>query len=163
VSSSSTAGVAVASKTRAALTNNPVRAGRHGQSAEGRRVRDLFGSYLSALGNPADAATQALILAASELVVGAEKARADLLAGRGDVDQVVRLENLSARALRRLGLGKPAAKPRIPFAERLLADEGPALRATEARSAAGQSAAITAFDRNERTGTDGAQAGGAVR
>ena len=41
----------------------------------------------------------------------AEVARTGLLEGRGDLDQVIRLENLSARALRRLGLNGKRAAP----------------------------------------------------
>jgi hypothetical protein len=93
-----------ASTNRAAMTNDPlVRA--DGRRPQGRRLRDLYRSYLASLGNPVDTGTgtQAAILTASELVVAAEAARTTLLAGEGDVDQVVRLENLAARALRRLG------------------------------------------------------------
>jgi hypothetical protein len=49
-------------------TNNPLRRA-NGNTAQGRRTRDLFRSYLSQLGNPADAATQAGVLAAAELMV----------------------------------------------------------------------------------------------
>jgi hypothetical protein len=96
---------------RAAITNDPLRARADGRTPAGRRVRDLYRSYLAALGNPTDAATQAAVIAAAELVLAAETARARLLAGDGDIDQVVRLENLSGRAVRRLGIktGKPAA------------------------------------------------------
>ena len=53
-----------------------------GRSADGRRLGDLYRSYMSTLGNPADAGTQAMILSAAEQVVGAEKERADYFAGR---------------------------------------------------------------------------------
>jgi len=109
-----TTSVGDASKARSKITNDPIRAQRHGRGAAGRRIRDLFRSYVTQLGNPEDAATQAGVLAAAELIVAAEVARADLLAGRGDLNAVVRIENLSARALRRLGLGKPAPKPTGP-------------------------------------------------
>jgi hypothetical protein len=100
---------------RAKLTNSPLRVRAHGWTAHGRRLRDLYLDYWAKIGNPTDPATQALCLAASELVVAAEAARARLLAGEGDaalLDQVIRLENLSARAVRRLGI-KPvtAASP----------------------------------------------------
>ena len=55
----------------------------------------------------------ASILAAAGLTVAAEAARAALLAGGGDIEQVVRLENLAARAVRRLG-HKLGAVPRPP-------------------------------------------------
>jgi hypothetical protein len=100
---------------RAALTNNPLRARADGRTPDGRRIRDLFRSYLAALGNPSDPATQAAVLAAAELIVAAEAARARLLAdGSGaDIDQVVRLENLAGRALKRLAI-KPGAGPKPP-------------------------------------------------
>jgi hypothetical protein len=69
---------------------------------------------MTRLGNPADPATAALVLSAAELTVAAEKARADLLAGNGDLNGAIRIENLVNRALKRLGLNKPAPKPSGP-------------------------------------------------
>jgi hypothetical protein len=46
-------------------------------------------------------------------VVAAECARAKVLADGGDVEQLVRLENLAARATRRLGV-KPASQSKPP-------------------------------------------------
>jgi hypothetical protein len=100
---------------RSKLTNDPLRVRADGRTPQGRRLRDLFRSYLSALGNPSDPATQAAVLAAAELMVAAETARSALLAGAGDVDQVVRLENLSARAVRKLGI-KPGGAKEVPGA-----------------------------------------------
>ena len=78
-------------------------------------MRDLYRAYSAALGDPGDPGVQAQVVAAAELVVAAEAARAALLAGRGDLDQVIRLENLSARGLRRLGLhGKRKREPAMP-------------------------------------------------
>lgn len=98
--------------TRAAVTNNPLRRA-SGNTAAGRRVRDLYRAYLEAMGNPADAVAQADALAAAELKVAAEEARGRLLSGEtADVDQVVRIENLAHRASRKLGIrpgGAPAA------------------------------------------------------
>jgi hypothetical protein len=56
------------------------------------------------------------VLAAAELIVAAERARAEFLAGRGDVEQIVRLENLAARSVRRLGIkaGSAVAAPPSP-------------------------------------------------
>ena len=68
--------------TRSATTNDPVRARTNGRSAEGRRVRDLYRSFSATLGNPQDVGTQALVLAASELVTAAERARRNHLDGR---------------------------------------------------------------------------------
>jgi hypothetical protein len=90
----------------------------------GRRIRDLYRVYSSALGDPSDAITQSAILAASQLATAAEDARHALIVGEsprgGCTDEVVRLENLAARRLRSLGLGKPATarrqKPRAALA-----------------------------------------------
>jgi hypothetical protein len=98
---------------RAALTNNPLRVRADGRTPRGRRIRDLFRAYQSAAGNPSDPAGVASILAAAELTVAAEEARAALLARIGDVDQVIRLENLAARAVRRLGI-RPGAERKVP-------------------------------------------------
>jgi hypothetical protein len=86
---------------RAALTNDPLRRRADGRTPQGRRIRDLFRAYSNAMGTPSDPGTQAAILAAAELVVAAECARAKVLADGGDVEQPVRLENLAARATRR--------------------------------------------------------------
>jgi hypothetical protein len=65
------------------------------------------------MGTPSDPVTQAAILAAVELVVAAERARAKFLADGGDIEQLIRLENLAARATRRLGV-KPTSTSRPP-------------------------------------------------
>jgi hypothetical protein len=102
------------STNRAAVTNNPL-ARADGRTPQGRRIRDLYRAWHAAMGQPSDAGAQAAILAAAELVVAAESARAALLSGTGDVDQVVRLENLSGRAVRKLGIKAPAtAAPVMP-------------------------------------------------
>ena len=67
-----------------------------GRTSSGRRVRDLYRCYLDGASNPNDA-IRAQVLAAAELMVAAEAARAELLARRGDVEQIVRLENLKRR------------------------------------------------------------------
>jgi hypothetical protein len=87
--------------------------------------------YSVALGSPVDPPTHALILDAAELVVAAEKARRDLIAGKGDIALVIRLGNLSARSLRRLWLDRPKPAPRKSFIEKMLERE-----AAEARTAA---------------------------
>jgi hypothetical protein len=70
-------------------------------------------AFSEALGDPADALTQANILTAAELKVACEDARTKMLEGDGDVDALVRLENLSNRAEKRLGL-KAVTKPAGP-------------------------------------------------
>jgi hypothetical protein len=89
---------------RAALTNDPLRVRADGRTPQGRRIRDLYRGWHVAMGSPTDPTVQALILAAAELTVASEAARAALLAGAGDVDQLVRLENLASRATRKLGI-----------------------------------------------------------
>jgi hypothetical protein len=101
---------------RAAVTNDPLRVRADGRTPQGKRIRDLYRSYWDAIGRPSNAAIQAAVLAASELMVAAEGARAEFLAGRGDVEQIVRLENLAARSVRRLGIkaGAAVAVPQTP-------------------------------------------------
>jgi hypothetical protein len=81
-----------------------------GRTGASKQARALAQAFMVALGHPTGRTTHAAVLAASELLVAAENARAALLAGRGDVDQVVRIENLAARAVRRLGLKPGDAK-----------------------------------------------------
>jgi hypothetical protein len=50
--------------------------------------------YSVALGSPVDPPTHALILDAAELVVAAEKARRDLIAGKGDIALVARFSQI---------------------------------------------------------------------
>src|ERR1700733_1666666 len=93
---------------RSKTTNDPM--SRVSQStATGRRVADLFRSYLRAMTDRSCIA-QADVLRAAELVVAAEDARAKLLAGNGDAVAVVRLENLAGRAIRKLGLDRAGTK-----------------------------------------------------
>jgi hypothetical protein len=106
---------------RSRLTNDPLRVRADGRTPQGRRLRDLFRSYMVGLNNPVDPATQASVLAAAELMVAAEAARARLLAGQGDVDQVVRLENLSGRAVRKLGIRLGSASAPAPTPAEYLA------------------------------------------
>jgi hypothetical protein len=116
--------VAAKSKVRSRVTNNP--STRHGRSPEARRVRDLYGSYMAALGNPVDPATQALALSAAEAVVICEVARRDLLGTMtaAGAESLVRLENTANRSLKRIGLAKAAPKPKgLSFRERLEAAE----------------------------------------
>jgi hypothetical protein len=99
---------------RAKATNHPLYGRASRNTAQGRRIGDLYDALLRAMGNPTDAVAQANALAAAELKVAAEDARAKLLAG-GDIDpdQVVKLEGAAARAERKLGL-KPGAAVAAP-------------------------------------------------
>jgi hypothetical protein len=109
---------------RSKTSNNPLKRF-NGNTRRGRRFSDLLRSYLRAMGNPVEANRQADALAAAELKCAAEDLRARLLAGPtvalGDLEQIVRLENLADRAVRKLGLrpaGKSAA-PAVTLAEHL--------------------------------------------
>jgi hypothetical protein len=106
---------------RSAVTNAP--AMRHGRTAEGRRVKDLYEGYVVALGRPTDVPTLALILAAAEAVALAEVARRECLAGMTGVNAelTIRFENSANRALRRLGLAKATPKPAGPSLQEFLA------------------------------------------
>ena len=113
--------VAVSPSQRSRVTNSPARR-QKGTTAAGRRLRDLYVGYIVALGHPTDVVTQANCLKAAELALAAENARAQLLAGKGDANAVVRLENLADRAIRRLGLPAPGTSARVaPLRERLAA------------------------------------------
>jgi hypothetical protein len=103
---------------RSRTTNDPL--SRNSQAtAAGRRVADLFRSFLRAMADRGCIA-QADALRAAELTVAAEDARARLLAGAGDADELVRIENLAARAVRKLGLDQQrAAKPKKTLADHL--------------------------------------------
>jgi hypothetical protein len=94
---------------RARATNDPLRGRASRNTAQGRRIGDLFDAYIRAMGNPTDALAQANALAAAELKVAAEDGRAKLLSG-GDIDpdQVVKLEGAAARADRKLGIAHRA-------------------------------------------------------
>lgn len=106
---------------RSAVTANPMMARADGRSAFGRRLRDLYRSYMNALGNPVDAGTQAMILSAAEQVIGAEKERADYFAGNVPYNSVIRAEGAANRALKRLGLNKPPQPRQLSIAEQLAA------------------------------------------
>jgi hypothetical protein len=91
---------------RAKSTNDPLHS-HDGNTSRGRRIRDLYEAYLEAMGNPTDPLPQANAIAAAELKTAAEECRAAMLAGTGDsgqLEQLIRLENLAGRAERKLGI-----------------------------------------------------------
>jgi hypothetical protein len=96
-----------------------------GNSAVGRRVRDLFRAVMTRLGNPTDPMIVADCLALVELKAAAEVARAALLEGKvSSSNELVRLENLVRRAEARVGLEPGAATKTEPADWRdLFADE----------------------------------------
>lgn len=102
---------------RSKTTNDP--SSRCNQStAAGRRLHDLLRGYLAEMANPGSIIAQADALQAAELTVAAEDARAALLAGNGDADHVVRLQNLAHRAVRKLGIDRSrSAKPKKSLAD----------------------------------------------
>jgi hypothetical protein len=83
--------------------------------------------------------TQANILTAAELKVACEDARTQMLEGSGDVDALVRLENLSCRAEKRLGL-KAVTKPPGPTLAEHIAQRAAARAGT---ASGGMSGALT--------------------
>jgi len=95
---------------RSAITARPA-ARLDGNSAIGRRVRDLYRALMVRLGDPVDIVVQADIMALAELKVAAETARVRLLEGKStSSNECVRLENLVRRAEARVGL-VPAGAP----------------------------------------------------
>lgn len=103
------------SRQRAKKTNSPL-AAHELKTARGRRVADLAGAFAEALGNPSDITRQAAIVAAAELAVLAEEARALALANPGsvDLDQIVRVQGAADRAVRRLGIKPGAVADKTP-------------------------------------------------
>jgi hypothetical protein len=98
---------------RSAVTARP-EARLNGNSAAGRRTRDLFKAIMERLGNPVCVLMQADVLALAELKVAAEIARKRLLEDpdRG-ANNTVRLENMIRRSEVRVGLvpGGTAKEP----------------------------------------------------
>src|SRR5271168_4520373 len=114
----------VIGETAAALTAKPpltVRRRIDGRTRHARRIRELAESFSAALGHPTDTAALAAITSAAELITAAEMARAALLRGVGDIDGVVRLENLAARAARKLSI-KSGPPPHVTLRDRLAAE-----------------------------------------
>jgi hypothetical protein len=101
---------------RSRITNDPTTRCNQATAA-GRRLNDLIRGFLNEMGNPTSTVAQSAAISAAELVVAAEDARSKLLAGNGDADQVVRLENLAHRAVRKLGLDKQRGKPKQTLAD----------------------------------------------
>jgi hypothetical protein len=102
-------GDALPNRQRAKRTNDPF-AGLDMNTARGRRTADLVQAYLGALGNPDGIERQAAAIAAAELQVLAEEARAAALkeGASADLDRVLRMQGAADRALKRLGF-RPAA------------------------------------------------------
>ena len=89
---------------RSATTNDPLSRA-DGRTAGGRRVRDLYREFSRTLNDPQSLTTQAAILAVAELTALCELRREQALQGEAvDLDQLIRLESMVARKLRRLGV-----------------------------------------------------------
>jgi hypothetical protein len=110
---------------RARRTNDPF-ANLDMNTARGRRTADLVRAYLGALSYPADIERQAAVIAAAELQVLAEEARAAALkeGAAADLDRVVRMQGAADRAVRRLGIKPGGPKPQT--IKDYLAARGPA-------------------------------------
>lgn len=108
---------------QARRTNNPL-AGIDTNTGRGRRIADLVRAYLRALGNPGDIERQAAVIAAAELQVLAEEARAAALRqpGQADLNQVVRMQGAADRAVKALGIKPGAADAEPTFSDVLRAD-----------------------------------------
>src|SRR5262249_20798707 len=97
---------------RSRSTNQPARMVIDARTAVGRRLKDLADAYAEALGGwPKLNDTQAAaVRRAAEMVALAEQARAEALRNGGigvnEADQLIRLENLAARAVKALGLDR---------------------------------------------------------
>lgn len=98
-------GADVPRRLRSRRTNDPL-ANIKTNTARGRRLADLVRAYMNALGKPPEIERQAAVIAAAELQVLAEEARAAALAGGAnvDLDQLIRLQGAADRAIRRLGI-----------------------------------------------------------
>jgi hypothetical protein len=119
-------GVDLPKRQRARRTNDPL-ANLDMNTSRGRRTADLVRAYLGALGHPADIERQAAVIAAAELQVLAEEARAAALkeGAAADLDRVVRVQGAADRAVRRLGI-KPGGAPKPPSIKDYLAARGTA-------------------------------------
>jgi hypothetical protein len=115
-------GVELRKKRRARRSNDPF-AGISVNTARGRRTADLVAAYLQALRNPPEIERQAEAIAAAELQVLAEEARALALkqVGHADLDQVIRLQGAADRAVRKLGLDRKR-EPEGPTLSQYLTD-----------------------------------------
>jgi hypothetical protein len=89
---------------RAKITNKPLSKW-DGNTAIGRRVRDLFRAIAKAAGDPVDVVSQTNILAIAETIAAIETQRAKAVKGE-DVDLAVltRMQNAVSREIKRLGI-----------------------------------------------------------
>jgi hypothetical protein len=92
---------------RAKITNKPLLRW-NGNTAAGKRVRDIYQSLAVQIGSPSDPYQQTAILTAAELIVATEEQRRRAALGEPvDLNALVRVSNLADRAVRKLGI-RPA-------------------------------------------------------
>jgi hypothetical protein len=94
----------------AKLTGDPLVVRGPGNTARGRRIRDLYRAKLASMGDPGEPVLQAAVLRWAELTTMTEQVRAAALASPGDaavLEQLTRLERVTLCAER--SLGPPAA------------------------------------------------------
>jgi hypothetical protein len=110
---------------RSRRTNDPL-ADANQTTSTGRRIADLTRAFLAELSNPDDVTLQARAVAAAEMVVLAEEARAAALKTQGvdldRLDRVIRLEGAVARSVRALGLPDRRREPEGPTLSDILAE-----------------------------------------
>jgi hypothetical protein len=105
--------------TRSKLTNRPRKQVISGNSAQGRRLLDLADAFAERLGGWSALSDMAAanVRKTAELTALAEQARRNALRnGCADPDQLIRLENAAARAVKALGIDRkrePAAAPSL--------------------------------------------------
>jgi hypothetical protein len=101
---------------RSALTNDPLLLrGVDGRSTIARRYRDIAIALADDLGgqDKLNEATKVLVRQAAALTVQVENLQTKIVAGKDvDLEQLTRLTNVLGRTLHRLGLRKPADRPR---------------------------------------------------
>jgi hypothetical protein len=139
---------------RSRLTNDPLRiAGVDARSAQGRRLRDLIEQITKDLGGPEGLSSAQLsdIRRAAELSAIAEQARAARLQGGGDLAELISLENMADRAMRRLRLRTVNPRNATPsLSEYLAASASPA---ADDEAAEGEAVVEPPLEA-ERTGDD---------
>lgn len=110
-----------AAATRSRVTNNPTAAsGLDGRSSRARRFRDIFQNFLNTIGRPLDEQELAEVRRCAELSLITEEARAALMRQRGsaaDLSALLKLENVLARAERRLRVHPGPSKPASSLAD----------------------------------------------
>jgi hypothetical protein len=94
------------------------------QTRAGRLRQEMIDGYVQALGGRVSPIVMQDITRAAELVMLARTARAELAAGKTTINDVVKLEGASDRAIRRLGIKPGVADRMVPLRERLRGGAG---------------------------------------